>query len=96
MVRNLTSASQAFNAQVKALSGMFKPGNGMGTAGGPMGGASQGAIHAAQSSIYNQMHRQAATLAYVDIIRDLTVFCACMIPLLFFIPRPPKHVQAGH
>jgi len=32
----------------------------------------------------------------VDIIRDLAVFCACMIPLLFFIPRPPKHVQAGH
>jgi DHA2 family multidrug resistance protein len=32
----------------------------------------------------------------VDIIRYLTIFCACMIPLLFFIPRPPKNVQAGH
>jgi DHA2 family multidrug resistance protein len=43
------------------------------------------------------MHRQAATLAYVDIIRDLTIFCACMIPLLFFIPRAPKHAEhAGH
>jgi len=42
------------------------------------------------------MHRQAANLGYVDIIRDLMVFCACMIPVLFFIPKPPKHVQAGH
>jgi hypothetical protein len=40
--------------------------------------------------------RRKRSTAYVDIIRYLTIFCACMIPLLFFIPRPPKHVQAGH
>jgi len=96
MVRNLQSGSQGFNAQVQSMAGSFKAGNGTGVKGGPMGGASFGAIHQAQGYIYNQMHRQAANLAYVDIIRDLAVFCACMIPLLFFIPRPPKHVQAGH
>jgi len=96
MTRNLQSGNQGFNAQVQALAGTFKAGNGKGVTGGPMGGASFGAIHQAQGYIYNQLHRQAANLAYVDIIRDLSVFCACMIPLLFFIPRPPKHVQAGH
>jgi len=54
--------------------------------------------HGAQAYIYNQLHRQAATLAYVDIIRDFTIFCALMIPVLFFIPKPPKHAaaSAGH
>ncbi len=62
------------------------------------GQASLGATHAAQAYIYNMMHRQAATLAYVDIIRYLTIFCAAMLPLLFFIPRPPKYAKAsaGH
>jgi DHA2 family multidrug resistance protein len=28
----------------------------------------------------------------------MSIFCACMIPLLFFIPRPPKYASpsAGH
>ena len=44
------------------------------------------------------MHRQAATLAYVDIIYYMAAFCACMLPLLFFIPKPPKNASpsAGH
>ncbi len=96
MTRNLQSGNPGFVSQVTQMAGAYKVGNGAGVKGGPMGGASQGAIHAAQASIYNQMHRQAAVLSYVDIIRDLSIFCACMIPLLFFIPRPPKHVQAGH
>ncbi|MES2393957.1 MAG: DHA2 family efflux MFS transporter permease subunit, partial [Acidobacteriota bacterium] len=96
MTRNLQSGNPGFNAQVGKMAGIFKPGNGTGTPGGPMGGASHGAIHQAQAFFYNQMHRQASTLAYVDIIRDLTIFCACMIPLLFFIPRPPKGAQGGH
>jgi DHA2 family multidrug resistance protein len=92
MVRNLQSGNQGYNAQINQIAGAFKAGNGAGHAGGP----SFGAMHAAQAYIYNQLHRQAATLAYVDIIRDLSVFCACMIPLLFFIPKPPKHVEVGH
>ena len=98
MVRYLTPASDAFKAQVNAMSHAFKPGNGTGPSGGAYSGASFGAIHQAQAFIYNQMHRQAATLAYVDIIEYLCLFCACMIPLLFFIPKPPKNAaaSAGH
>jgi DHA2 family multidrug resistance protein len=95
MVRNLTSGNSGYTSQVKALARSFKPGNGTGPSGG---GASIGALHQAQAFIYNQLHRQAATLAYVDIIRYLMIFCACMIPVLFFIPKPPKHASpsAGH
>lgn len=90
MTRNLTSLNNGFQSQVHALANSFGGGNG-----GPSSG---GAIHAAQAYIYNQLYRQAATLAYIDIIRDLTIFCACMLPLLFFIPRPPKNAaaSAGH
>ncbi len=84
MVRNLTTANPAFNAQVDALKGSF--------------GQGFQAIHSAQAYIYNQLHRQAAMLAYLDIIQYLAIFCACMLPLLFLIPRPPKHASpsAGH
>ena len=92
MVRNLQTGNQGFNDQIKSMAGAFKPGNGTGVNSNP----SFGAMHQAQGFFYNQMHRQAATLGYVDIIRDLSIFCACMIPLLFFIPRPPKHVEMGH
>jgi DHA2 family multidrug resistance protein len=98
MVRNLTPGDAGYNSWIRAMVGIFKPGNGTGPDHGPYGGASQGAIHQAQAFIYNQLHRQAATLAYVDIIRYLTIFCACMIPMLFLIPRPPKNASAsaGH
>jgi len=84
MVRNLTPGNPGFNSRVDSMKGMF----GNGAAG----------VHAAQGYIYNQLHRQAATLSYIDIISYMTLFCACMIPLLFFIPRPPKNASssAGH
>jgi DHA2 family multidrug resistance protein len=96
MVRALGPGSAGYDRNIASLAGAFKAGNGAGVQGGPYGGASAGAIHQAQGFIYNQMHRQAGALAYVDIIRYLTIFCACMIPLLFFIPKPPKHIEAGH
>jgi DHA2 family multidrug resistance protein len=101
MVRGLTPANPGYRAWLHSLEGAFKGGNGgapIRTLGGTGDGASFGATHAAQAYIYNMMHRQAATLAYVDIIRYLTIFCACMLPLLFFIPRPPKYAKAsaGH
>jgi MFS transporter, DHA2 family, multidrug resistance protein len=91
MVRNLTTGNQAFVSQVSKLKGMF----GGHASGNPMTGKGS---YAAQAYIYNQLHRQAAMLSYLDIIQYLTIFCACMIPLLFFIPRPPKHASAsaGH
>jgi MFS transporter, DHA2 family, multidrug resistance protein len=91
MVRNLTSGNQAFMDRVAKLKGMF----GGHTGGNPMTGAGS---HTAQAYLYNELHRQSGMLAYLDIIQYMTIFCACMLPLLFFIPRPPKHASpsAGH
>ena len=89
MIRQLTPANEAFRNQVNRLKGMF-PGGGDGTAGG-FGGKASGNVHTAQAFIYQQMHRQSAMLAYMDIIAVLAVFCACMIPLVLAIgkTRPP-------
>ncbi len=96
MIRKLVPGSPGFDRNVKALAGRYSSGNGAGVNNGPFGGASHGAIHQAQAAIYNQMHAQAATLSYVDIIHDLALFCACMIPLLFLLPKPPKNLKPGH
>jgi MFS transporter, DHA2 family, multidrug resistance protein len=91
MVRNLTSGNQAFMDRVAKLKGMF----GGHSSGNPMTGAGS---HTAQAYLYNELHRQSGMLAYLDIIQYMAIFCACMLPLLFFIPRPPKHASAsaGH
>ncbi len=81
MVRNLSTGNPAFVNQVNALKHMF--------------GQGFQATHSAEAFIYNQLHRQAAMLAYLDIIQYLAVFCACMLPLLFLIPRPPEHLDPG-
>jgi DHA2 family multidrug resistance protein len=96
MIRHFIPGSPGFDRQVTNLAGVYKAGNGAPIPGGAFGGASLGAIHQAEAAIYRQMHAQAGTLAYVDIIRYLTVFCACMLPLLFFIPKPPKNLRGGH
>ena len=72
MIRNLTTGNQAFVEQVKRLKGMFGGHGG----GNPMLGD---ASHTAQAYIYNQLHRQAGMLAYLDIIQYLAIFCACML-----------------
>jgi DHA2 family multidrug resistance protein len=90
MIRNLTPGNPAFIERVKALKPMF--GGSHGGGGNPMTGAGS---HSAQAYIYNLMHRQAGMLAYLDIIQTLAIFCACMLPLLFLIPKPPKHMSPG-
>ncbi len=94
MIRDLVPSNPAFNRQVNSVADALKAANRTGS----LGDAFTGAKHMAQQYIYNQMHAQAATLAYIDIIRYLTLFCAAMLPLLLFIPRPPKNAaaSAGH
>ncbi|MCU1323267.1 MAG: drug resistance transporter, EmrB/QacA subfamily [Acidobacteriaceae bacterium] len=93
MIRNLTAGNQAFVNQVNKMKGMFGGHSAAGTA--PMSGPGS---HTAQAWIYNQLHRQSGMLAYLDIIQVMAIFCACMLPILFLIPRPPKHIDpsAGH
>ncbi|MGD0796356.1 MAG: DHA2 family efflux MFS transporter permease subunit [Acidobacteriaceae bacterium] len=85
MVRNLTLGNEAFRNQVNQLKGRF-PGGGNAAAQG-FGGKTNGNLHAAQAFIYNQLHRQSAMLAYMDIIAVFAIFCCCMIPLVLAIGR---------
>jgi DHA2 family multidrug resistance protein len=84
MVRNLSPGNEAFRSQVNRLKGMF-PGGGDASAG--FGGGATGNLHTAQAFLYNQLHRQSAMLAYLDIIAVLAVFCACMIPLVLTMEK---------
>jgi DHA2 family multidrug resistance protein len=90
MVRNLTPGNEAFRTQVNQLKGFFN-GGGNAAAGG-FGGKVSGNAYAAQAYLYNQLHRQSAMLAYMDIIAVFAAFCACMIPLVLAIGRikPPS------
>jgi MFS transporter, DHA2 family, multidrug resistance protein len=92
MVRSLSAGNQAFVNQVAKLKPLFGGSHG---GGNPLTGAGS---HTAMAYIYSQLHRQAGMLAYLDVIQYLSVFCACMLPLLFFIPKPPAHLDpsAGH
>jgi MFS transporter, DHA2 family, multidrug resistance protein len=88
MIRNMGPGTEAFRVQVNRLKGMF-PGGGNASAGG-FGGSAKGNVHTAQAFIYNQMHRQSAMLAYMDIIAIFAVFCICMVPLVVLIGKT-KH-----
>jgi len=90
MIRNLTAGNQGFVNQVTRLKGIFGGSSPTGTP--PLGGPGS---HAAQAWIYNQLHRQSGMLAYLDIIMVMAIFCACMLPILFLIPKPPAHLDPG-
>jgi DHA2 family multidrug resistance protein len=44
----------------------------------------------AQGNIYSQFLRQCSMLAYLDVIKVLAVLMVVLIPLVFFMKRPPK------
>ncbi len=86
MIRNLLPGNRAFADQVNRLKPLFHGGSNR--AGAVLGGGPDlGGIYTAQAYIYNQLHRQSAMLAYLDIIAILGVFCACMIPLVVLIGK---------
>jgi len=96
MIRSLTPSSRGFVDQVNRLKPLFH-----GSAnGGPGFGAGKGSdgIFAAQGFIYNQLHRQSAMLAYMDIVMILAIFCFLMIPLVLLIPhiKPAADGPAMH
>jgi len=96
MIRNLTPSSREYVDQVNRLKPLFH-----GFANGGLGfGSGKGSdgIFAAQGFIYNQLHRQSAMLAYMDIVAILAVFCFLMIPLVLMIPhiKPAADGPAMH
>ena len=97
MIRNLTPGNPAFANQVNALKGLFAGGgNGAGPSLGGSGNLS--GVQTAQAFLYNQLHRQASMLSYLDILGFLGVFCVCMIPLILLIGKikPPADGPAVH
>jgi DHA2 family multidrug resistance protein len=95
MIRHLTVTSNGFVDQVNRLKPFFHGGANNNSFGGGRGGDG---VFAAQGYIYQQLHRQSAMLAYMDIISILAVFCLLMIPLALMIPHiaPPKDGPAVH
>ena len=57
-----------------------------------------GNVHAAQAYIYNEVQRQSAMLAYLDIIAVIAVMCGLVAPLVFLLGKmePPKDGPAMH
>jgi DHA2 family multidrug resistance protein len=95
MTRHLAPNSGGFIDQVNRLKPLFHGGPPNSTFGG---GRGADGVFAAQGFIYQQLHRQSAMLAYMDIVAVLAVFCFLMIPLVLMIPHiaPPKGGPAMH
>lgn len=51
--------------------------------------------YSALARLYGEMQRQASLLAYMDQFKMLCIVMLCMIPLVFFLKRPPvqKHIE---
>ena len=58
------------------------------------GAAADNRYHAL-ALLYTQLQRQSMLLAYMDQFRMLCVIMLCMLPLVFFLKRPPvqKHIE---
>jgi DHA2 family multidrug resistance protein len=82
MIRELIPSSLAFQERIHALGQIFVT-NGLApniTAAG----------HMAQAYIYQQMTRQAAMLAYLDIIAMLSIGCFLMLPMVLLVGKIKK------
>ena len=49
----------------------------------------------AMGQIYQSLQQQASILSYIDVLQTLTIFCACMVPLVLLMKRPPKGTTAA-
>ena len=57
--------------------------------------ASADAQSGALLRLYSQMQAQASVLSYLDVLRSLSFFCACMIPLVLLMAKPPVGMKAS-
>jgi MFS transporter, DHA2 family, multidrug resistance protein len=77
LASHLTSSSPAFQNQLSSLSNAMVQ----------MGYSAADASQRAYSTIYQQVQRQAAALAYNDVIFAFALACAMMVPLAFFMRK---------
>jgi MFS transporter, DHA2 family, multidrug resistance protein len=40
--------------------------------------------------IYQSVQTQASVLSYIDVLEFLAIICACMVPLVFLLKKPPR------
>jgi DHA2 family multidrug resistance protein len=45
--------------------------------------------------IYRSAQAQASVLSYIDILESLSIICACMVPLVFLLKKPPRGTTAA-
>lgn len=48
------------------------------------------AQYGAMTNLYRSLQTQAGVLSYIDVLQSLSIFCACMVPLAFFMKRQAK------
>jgi MFS transporter, DHA2 family, multidrug resistance protein len=49
----------------------------------------------AMGQIYQSLQQQASILSYIDVLQTFAIFCACMVPLVLLMKRPPKGATAA-
>lgn len=49
----------------------------------------------AMLQIYQSLQAQASILSYLDVLQMLSIFCACMVPLVLLMKKPPKGTKAA-
>jgi len=49
----------------------------------------------AMLSLYQSVQVQASVLSYIDILPSLCILCACLVPVVFLMERPPKGTKAA-
>jgi DHA2 family multidrug resistance protein len=85
LVQHVVGSGQAYLQQAGALSRQLL-----------LSTAAQGDAQAkAMLRLYQSLQLQASVLSYIDILQSLSIFCACMIPLVFLMKRPPKGTEAA-
>jgi len=60
--------------------------------GGAIGGAAPDQAYAGMALLYARVQEQASLLAYMDQYRMFAYMLLCMLPIVFFLKRPPKVV----
>jgi DHA2 family multidrug resistance protein len=58
-------------------------------------GSHTDALMKAIGQIYHNLQQQASILSYIDALQTLAIFCACMVPLVLLMKRPPKGTKAA-
>ena len=85
LVQHVFASSSAYQEQVSALSHQLSLNS---------GSAADTQSHVLLQ-IYQSIQAQASILSYIDILAMLGIFCACMIPLVFLMKKPPKGTQVA-